>query len=89
MKKLLKTTLILIFIAGLMACNSKPSNIEARFPNLSSGDQKFQQTEAQQAEQTAAAPEEDADAFTAKFLFDFENALKDDGQKDYGTSTGF
>ena len=90
MKKLLKPTLIMIFIAGLLSCNSKPSNTEARFPNLTSGDQKFQQTELKQpSDQTSTAPEAEEDLFTAEFLFDFENAVKDDGQKAFGTSTGF
>ena len=87
MKKLLKPAIIIALIAGLLACSSKPNNTQGQFPQFAEKANQAQENAQTQEEQQ---PEIDPDSiFTAEFIFNKESALKDDGQKSFGTITSF
>ena len=87
MKKILKSAIVFALLAGLIACSSKPNNTQGQFPQFA---EKAQKAQAEQEAQEVQQPEPDPDSiFTAEFIFDLENAVKDDGQKAFGSITGF
>ena len=78
MKKALTSLLLICLILNFSSCKSKAKTKEAK---------KEQQT--QQVQQEKPVQQEEQDVFVAEFLFNSENIVKDNGQKEFGTITGF
>ena len=77
MKKIITLLLLICFLGS---CSSKQPVVEKQIE---------QEQIVQQTQTVQQASQSDEDIFTAEFLFDIENAEKDDGSKPFGAITGF
>ena len=77
MKKLLTVALVIFCIAGSLSCKPKKTDQQGQFGSFPKKTEK------------AAKPADPADAFTPEFLFDSSKAVKDEGQKEFSSITGF
>ena len=77
MKKLLKVALIIFCIAGLLSCKPVKSDQAGQFGSFP------------KKTDTGNSSSKTAETFTPEFLFDSEKAVKDEGQKEFSSITGF
>ena len=77
MKKLLTGALVIFCSAGLLSCKPVKSDQAGQFGSF---------TKKTDTENSSSKTEE---TFTPEFLFDSEKAVKDEGQKEFSSITGF
>ena len=76
MKRILSLIIIITLSVSFISCKPKPDNQQGQFGQITKPSKPGTQTK-------------DEDVFTAEFLFNSQNAVKDNGQKNFSSISGF